>query len=186
MEITSVVERVRHIAAVRGDTSVDVVSVARRLGYVEGTQETERPEFVAELAEHPLWVRGSPDLAAQMLDKLIENAADFATEGTPIRISLAFEGTTRGALAVSNLGPQIPTELLGSLFESMVSVRPGAEEGRPHLGIGLFVARLIAGVGRGPQVAAALLLKSVLGLGLVFGLLCLLQHARAWVRSPHA
>ena len=29
-----------------GDTSVDVVSVARRLGYVEGTQETERPEFV--------------------------------------------------------------------------------------------------------------------------------------------
>jgi len=29
-----------------GDTSVDVVSVARRLGYVEDMQETERPEFV--------------------------------------------------------------------------------------------------------------------------------------------
>ncbi len=29
-----------------GDTSVDVVSVARRLGYVEDTKETERPEFV--------------------------------------------------------------------------------------------------------------------------------------------
>jgi len=29
-----------------GDTSVDVVSVARRLGYVEAMKETERPEFV--------------------------------------------------------------------------------------------------------------------------------------------
>jgi NADPH-dependent glutamate synthase beta subunit-like oxidoreductase len=29
-----------------GDTSVDVVSVARRLGYVEDIRETERPEFV--------------------------------------------------------------------------------------------------------------------------------------------
>jgi len=29
-----------------GDTSVDVVSVARRLGYVEDMKETERPEFV--------------------------------------------------------------------------------------------------------------------------------------------
>ncbi len=29
-----------------GDTSVDVVSVARRLGYVEDATETERPEFV--------------------------------------------------------------------------------------------------------------------------------------------
>jgi glutamate synthase (NADPH/NADH) small chain len=29
-----------------GDTSVDVVSVARRLGYVENIKETERPEFV--------------------------------------------------------------------------------------------------------------------------------------------
>jgi len=29
-----------------GDTSVDVVSVARRLGYVEDTKEAERPEFV--------------------------------------------------------------------------------------------------------------------------------------------
>jgi NADPH-dependent glutamate synthase beta subunit-like oxidoreductase len=29
-----------------GDTSVDVVSVARRLGYVEDIKETERPEFV--------------------------------------------------------------------------------------------------------------------------------------------
>jgi len=29
-----------------GDTSVDVVSVARRLGYIENAKETERPEFV--------------------------------------------------------------------------------------------------------------------------------------------
>lgn len=42
--LKSVVGRVVVVGG--GDTSVDVVSVARRLGYVEGLRETERPEFV--------------------------------------------------------------------------------------------------------------------------------------------
>ena len=32
----------------------------------------------------------------------------------------------------------------GQLFHSMVSLRPGSAGGEPHLGLGLFVARLIA------------------------------------------
>jgi signal transduction histidine kinase len=32
----------------------------------------------------------------------------------------------------------------GRLFESMVSIRPAGGEGEPHLGLGLYIVRLIA------------------------------------------
>lgn len=101
--------------------------------------------FDAELPTYPVWVRGAPDLAAQMLDKLVENAADFALAGTPIRIVLAF-ATVTAELSVSNQGPLLPPQLEGKLFESMVSARgrDSGGSGEPHLGLGLYVARMIA------------------------------------------
>ena len=95
------------------------------------------------LPPYPVTVRGTPDLAAQMLDKLVENAVDFAQPDTPIEIRLAF--VDAGAeLTVSNLGPLLPPELEGQLFASMVSARRRDSAGEPHLGLGLFVARIIA------------------------------------------
>jgi len=86
---------------------------------------------------------GSPDLAAQLLDKLVANAADFSRAGEPVRVSLAAaEGMAQ--LGVANQGPQLPEAMRGKLFESMVSVRADRTGGEPHLGLGLYVARLIA------------------------------------------
>jgi signal transduction histidine kinase len=86
---------------------------------------------------------GSPDLAAQLLDKLVANAVDFSREGAPVRVSLALaDGVAE--LAVANLGPQLPVAMQGKLFDSMISVRPERTGGEPHLGLGLYVARLIA------------------------------------------
>lgn len=99
--------------------------------------------FESRLPPYPVYVSGVPDLAAQMLDKLVENAADFATPGTPIRIELGFQ-TTTAILSVSNTGPMLPDELEGRLFESMVSARVRDAAGDPHLGLGLYVARMIA------------------------------------------
>ena len=94
--------------------------------------------------------RGSPDLAAQLLDKLVENAVDFPGEpgrDEPIRIDLGVAGDV-AALAVQNRGPLLPEAMQGKLFESMVSVRSDrSREGKsaePHLGLGLYIARLIA------------------------------------------
>lgn len=101
-------------------------------------------EFVAQLPPWPVWVRGAPDLAAQMLDKLVENAVDFASPGTPITIELVFAGPLEASLAVTNQGPPIPAALQGRLFESMVSGRMGEGGDTPHLGLGLYVARMIA------------------------------------------
>jgi dedicated sortase system histidine kinase len=96
-------------------------------------------KFALSVPEKPVMLRGAPDLYAQMLDKLAANAADFASCDEPVRVRL----DERGALTVSNSGPLLPAEMTGRLFESMVSVRAdGSRE--PHLGLGLYMVRLIA------------------------------------------
>ena len=90
---------------------------------------------------------GSPDLAAQLLDKLIANAVDFSRDGEPVRVSLGVADGT-ASLCVTNRGPALPETMRGKLFESMVSVRTergrDGKSGEPHLGLGLYVARLVA------------------------------------------
>jgi two-component system, OmpR family, sensor histidine kinase ChvG len=98
-----------------------------------------RVRFAVSLPDIAVMLRGAPDLYAQMLDKLAANAADFSTSDEPVRVRL----DSSGCLTVSNSGPALPREMTGRLFESMVSVRPdGAHE--PHLGLGLYIVRLIA------------------------------------------
>lgn len=92
----------------------------------------------------PVWASGAADLAAQLLDKLVGNAVDFRQPGTPIAIGLA-AAAGQAELRVANRGPALPADLAGRLFGSMISSRPGqAAGGEPHLGLGLYVARLIA------------------------------------------
>jgi two-component system sensor histidine kinase ChvG len=87
-----------------------------------------------------------PEAIAQALDKLVSNATDFAVKGTPIRIVLAREGgrTPAWKIVVSNQGPALPATMRDSLFDSMVSVRVGAGRGSAHLGMGLYLVRLVA------------------------------------------
>jgi two-component system, OmpR family, sensor histidine kinase ChvG len=87
-------------------------------------------------------VDGAPDLIAQMLDKLVANAVEFGNGGA-IDIGLGDDGID-ARLTVGNTGPPLPTTLDGHLFDSMVSVRNAAGAGEPHLGLGLYIVRLIA------------------------------------------
>jgi signal transduction histidine kinase len=113
-------------------------------GCVEGYRQAYAPRaFELALPQQALFVEGAPDLLAQMLDKLAENAADFATPGTAVRVSLARAGT-QARLRVENDGPPLADAVRDSLFDSMVSVRAARADGVPHLGLGLYVARLIA------------------------------------------
>ena len=99
--------------------------------------------FEVVLPAAPTLARGAGDLVAQMLDKLVENAVDFSLAAAPVRIGLTRHGDT-AELSVTNRGPCLPVELQGHLFASMVSGRKGGAGGEPHLGLGLFVARMIA------------------------------------------
>jgi two-component system sensor histidine kinase ChvG len=98
-------------------------------------------------------LRGAPELIAQMLDKLVENAVDF----TPSGRNDHREGWTRAGsnyeLSVENDGPSIPDAMLGRLFESLFEHRQGSDD-KPHFGLGLYIVRLIAEFHDGRALAA--------------------------------
>ena len=108
--------------------------------------------FSTRTPDEPVMIHGAPDLFAQMLDKLVANAVDFATAGTPIAIGLGLQGTT-AVLTVTNRGPGLPENL--RLFESMQSRRSDPGRG-VHLGLGLYIVRLIAEFHHGRVSAANL------------------------------
>ena len=107
----------------------------------------QQHRFDLHLPQHPVELYGAPDLIAQLLDKLVDNARDFSAPGEPIEIAVGVEWDW-ARLAVSNVGPLLPEAMAGQIFESMVSVRPAAAgeppRSEPHLGLGLFIVRLIA------------------------------------------
>ena len=117
----------------------DAVPVVR--GCVEGYR-TAYPgaAFALDVPDSAVMLEGSADLLAQLLDKLVENAADFHRPGTPIRVRLGADARLR----VENEGPLLPVAIRESLHGSMLSLRAGRDDRVPHLGLGLHIARLIA------------------------------------------
>ena len=86
-------------------------------------------------------MHGAPELIAQALDKLVDNAVSFSPEGALIEVSLQQQQATVD-LGVSNPGPPLPETMRSQLFDSLVSLRKHADQ-TPHLGFGLHIARLI-------------------------------------------
>ncbi len=111
------------------------------------------PRFMLESPPSPVHAMVVPETIAQAIDKLVANAVDFATPGSAIVLELANPRDGRResgdaartlAIAVRNQGRALPDQMSESLFESMVSVRePGARD-QSHLGLGLYLVRLIA------------------------------------------
>jgi dedicated sortase system histidine kinase len=87
-------------------------------------------------------VRGSGELVAQLLDKLVDNAASFSPPGSRIDVALGESGA-EWVLSVTNRGPSLPVKMRGRLFDSLVSIRE-QRDGRPHLGLGLHIVALVA------------------------------------------
>jgi len=113
----------------------DLVVLCRDLfDAYRGVYDEHSLEFHCELESWPML--GVPDLIAQMLDKLIDNAASFTATGGHITLTLQAH-----ELSVANEGPLLPESMQRQLFDSMVSVRESSE--RVHLGLGLHIVRLI-------------------------------------------
>lgn len=93
----------------------------------------------------------APELIAQMLDKVVSNAIEFHQQETPINIMLSKVANTI-TISVSNAGPLLPAEMEENLFESMVSVRSKRDE-QPHLGLGLYIVRMIVEFHKGAVMA---------------------------------
>jgi signal transduction histidine kinase len=94
--------------------------------------------FILEVELEDVPITGIPELIEQLLDKLIDNAVEFSKTGE-VRIRLHVENDM-AMLRVMNEGPNLPKDI--GLFESMVSIRD--EKGESHLGLGLYIAKVIA------------------------------------------
>jgi len=99
-------------------------------------------ELVLDCQQQQAIVVAVPELIVQALDKLMDNAASFSPELGRIELRLQRAGE-QVELSVTNNGPLLPGELSNRLFDSMVSLREGASD-NVHLGLGLYIVRLIA------------------------------------------
>ncbi|MFL0798874.1 MAG: HAMP domain-containing protein [Agarilytica sp.] len=90
-----------------------------------------------------LSINGAGELLVQALDKLVDNAADFCPEQGTIELGL-YRHQDWVVFTVHNEGPPLPGHMHGQLFDSMVSVRDKPpSEADHHLGLGLYIVRLI-------------------------------------------
>lgn len=87
-------------------------------------------------------VKAVPDLIVQMLDKLIQNAVDFHTAGTTIQFIIS-DTEKELLIDVINKGPTLSDEIETQLFQSMTTHRSKTNNGQPHLGLGLYIVRMI-------------------------------------------
>ena len=136
-EATRMEQAIRDAAPVEFD-AIDVVSSCAR-AYADVYRSHD---IRCQAPDEPAFVRGSPELLAQLLDKLIDNAVSFSEPDKPISIKAAVSDSQL-EISVANYGPALPPQMREQLFDSLVSVRDGERE-KPHLGLGLYVARLIA------------------------------------------
>jgi dedicated sortase system histidine kinase len=91
---------------------------------------------------------GAPELFAQMLDKIIANAVEFSEKNSSIKVQM--DNHDKGyVLTIANQGSLLPEDMQHQLLDSMVSVRKKHNSQQPHLGLGLYIAKIIAQYHRG-------------------------------------
>ena len=62
-------------------------------------------------------------------------------------------------LTVTNIGPALPDQMNEQIFESIVSIRPQTASSKPHLGLGLYIARLVSDFHHGTIKATNVVMK---------------------------
>jgi len=122
-------------------------------GCMQGYQLTYPNQlFTLNICQSTLLMQGAPEFIAQLLDKLINNALEFSEANTAIEVSLK-QNESKATLTVSNTGTLLPEGLTEHIFDSMVSVRSQQMQQQPHLGLGLYIVRLVCDYHKGTVTA---------------------------------
>lgn len=112
-------------------------------GCVQGYQMTYvNHPFLLTCKQEDVFINADPDFMVQCLDKLINNAMEFNLNRDPIRITLNSEEDS-ALICIQNRGPLLPNDMSDELLNSMVSVRAHNHPEKTHLGLGLFIAKII-------------------------------------------
>ncbi len=124
--------------------------------YVDGYSFSNPDQpFEVVIQTRPLPVEIAPDYIAQALDKLVDNAIDFAASGTAIVVK-AKRVNNFAQIDIINKGSRLPEGMAERIFEPLVSLgRKDAQ--KISLGMGLYIVKLIASFHGGDVMARNLL-----------------------------
>ena len=100
-----------------------------------------------ELPGEPASLTCAPELLAQALDKLVDNAVSLTGDQDVVSLVLSSD-SGQYQISVRNTGTRLPEEFQERLFDSLVSVRE-KRGAAPHLGLGLYIVRLVAATHNG-------------------------------------
>jgi len=127
----------------------ETVNLTGMLAYCVDAYRSVNPSRTIrlDLPEQQIELHCAPELIAQALDKLVDNAISLTDDSCEIGIALQ-QDETHCRISVSNTGTQLPDILHERLFDSLVSLREKQGSGR-HLGLGLHIVRLVAEAHRG-------------------------------------
>ena len=89
-------------------------------------------------------VSGREGPLGQLLRNLIDNARSFSPAGGEVRVTLE-RGRGEAILTVEDDGPGIPSDNLETIFERFYTSRPKGAAFGGNSGLGLSIARQIAG-----------------------------------------
>jgi signal transduction histidine kinase len=121
-----------------------VIDIGEMLGHAVEGYRGVHPGRIIELQAPagPFELHCAPDLLAQALDKLVDNAVGLSPPDSRVTISLTRAGSDC-LLGVANTGTRLPDVSHEQLFDSLVSLRD-KKAGRSHLGLGLHIVKLVA------------------------------------------
>lgn len=106
-------------------------------------------------------VQAAPELLQQAFDKLVDNAVGYSIDAPIVLYAKLTDASMKSgvgsparhlALAVANQGEALDESLLEQVFEPMFSSRDPHASG-PHMGLGLYIVRMIAQVHGGTVFA---------------------------------
>ncbi len=98
-------------------------------------------DYITELPDTPIMIRGLEARLAQVFVNLITNAISFCEEGDAIRV-WARRRDNRVLVVVEDTGPGIPEQALSKIFNRFYSQRPDEHFGN-NSGLGLAISKQI-------------------------------------------
>lgn len=112
-------------------------------------QDTARPgdvavRYTAPDSLEPIMVSGREGPLGQLLRNLIDNARSFSPAGGEVRVALE-RRRGEAVVSVEDDGPGIPPDNLETIFERFYTSRPKGAAFGGNSGLGLSIARQIAG-----------------------------------------
>jgi signal transduction histidine kinase len=134
--------RFEHAAGERVEQpTVDAAFLA---GQAAAAAKVAHPERTILLEAGPtLPVRTAPEALLQVLVNLLDNAAKYSPDGTPIRLEAGRSGPV-AVLAVEDAGPGVPASERDRIFERFTRLDSGTSRRVGGVGLGLYIARQLA------------------------------------------